>query len=194
MGVLAKLGVLLAYLASISLPSGFATAGAVIVVWGELQGEEVDGRAIFSRIRRVFLRLMVLSLCIGIVCAIGGALFFVPGVLGFSFMSFAIPVLVIEEAKVSTALRRGLDLASTRFGTLLGLYALVLLVVIIAAIGIAVLASTVDLPWWIGITAFWGSFVALAPVVVAGTTGAVVCLYRDLREQRGELAARKPVA
>jgi hypothetical protein len=62
----AKLGVFLAYLACISFPNGFATAGATVVIWADLQGEEVDLQSVFSRIGQVFLRLTGLSLCIGI--------------------------------------------------------------------------------------------------------------------------------
>ena len=114
-----------------------------------------------------------------------------PGVLGFAFMSFAIPVLVIEDAKVLTALRRGIDLASKRFGALLGLYAVVLLVIVMAVIGIV---SVAPIEGWMGIIVFWALIVVIFPILMMVTTAVVVHLYRDLREQRGELAARNPAA
>jgi len=123
-------------------------------------------------------------------CSIGGVFPYLPGLLVFAFMSFAIPVLVVEDTKVLTALRRGIDLASMRFGTLLGLYAVVLLVIVAAAIGVVFVAPIADLTGWTGIIAFWALIVALFPILVTVTTAAVVHLYRDLREQRGELAAR----
>ena len=194
MGVPAKLGLLLAYLACISFPNGFATAGATVVIWADLQGEEVDLQSVFLRIGQVFLRLTGLSLCIGIMCSIGGAFLYLPGVLVFAFMSFTIPVLVIEDAKVLTALRRGINLASMRFGTLLGLYAVVLLVLVATAIGVVFVAPIADLKGWTGIIAFWALIVAILPILMMVTTAVVVHLYRDLREQRGELAARNPAA
>lgn len=194
MGVPAKLGVLLAYLACISLPNGFATAGATIVVWADLQGEEVDLQSVFSRIGQLFLRLIGLSLCIGIMCSIGGVFLYLPGILVFAFMSFAIPVLVIEDAKVSTALRRDIDLASKRFGALLGLYAVVMVVIIAAAIGVVFVAPIADLKGWTGTVAFWALIVAIFPALIMVTTAVVVHLYRDLREQRGEPVARNPAA
>jgi len=194
MGVPAKLGVLLAYLACISFPNGFATAGATAAIWADLQGEEVGLRSVFSRIGQVFLRLTGLSLCIGIMCSIGGAIFYLPGVLLFAFMSFAIPVLVIDDTEVLTALRRGINLASMRIGALLGLYAVVLLVIIAAAIGVVFVAPIADLKGWTGTIAFWALIVAIFPALMMVTTAVVVHLYRDLREQGGELAAGKPAA
>lgn len=188
-GVFAKLGVLLGYLVSISLPQGLATAGATAVVWADLQGEGVDLRSVFSRISQVFWRLVVLSLCIGSMSFLFAIL---PGVLLFAFVSLAVPVLVVEDAKVSTALRRGISLASTRLGALLGLYAVVLLVIVVAAVGRVYVASTVNYPWWVGMTIFWVTFVALAPILMMGTTAVVVHIYRDVCDERGELAATEP--
>jgi hypothetical protein len=71
MRVLAKLGVLLSTLACTCVPTGFATAGATIVVWADLQGETVDVHSILSRIGHVFLRLTGLCLCIGFTSLIG---------------------------------------------------------------------------------------------------------------------------
>ena len=150
--------------------------------------EKCDERR--GRVRASFLRLTGLSLCIGIMCSIGGVFPYLPGLLVFAFMSFAIPVLVVEDTKVLTALRRGIDLASMRFGTLLGLYAVVLLVIVAAAIGVVFVAPIADLTGWTGIIAFWALIVAIFPILMMVTTAVVVHLYRDLREQRGELAAR----
>jgi hypothetical protein len=196
MGVPAKLGVILAYLACISFPNGFATAGATVVIWADLQWEEVDFRSVVSRIGQVFLRLTGLSLCIGIMCSIGGAFLYLPGVLVFAFLSFAIPVLVIEDTRVLTALRRGIDLASMRVGTLLGLYAVVLLVVIVA-VAIWIVFATAELREWASMIRFWPLWpliVAFFTILTMATIAVVVLLYRDLREQRGELAARNPAA
>ena len=79
----------------------------------------------FFKNRSGSVRLVVMSLCIGTICTISGLFFFVPGILAFAFLSFAIPVLVIDGAEVSTALGRGARLASTRLGALLSLYAVV---------------------------------------------------------------------
>jgi hypothetical protein len=194
MGVLAKLRVLLVYLVSISLPHGLATAGATMVVWADLRSERIDLWSVLSRIGQVLLRLVVLSLCIGSMCVIAGMFFLVPGILAFAFMSFAIPVLVIEDTKVSVALRRGITLASMRLGALLSLYAVVLFLVGVAIVGTIYLASTEDWPWWVGISAFWVSFVLLASILMMGTTAAVVHLYRDVCEEQRELAAGKSQA
>jgi hypothetical protein len=175
-------------------PVTLATAGATVVIWTDLQSEEVDLRSVFSRIGQVFLRLTYLSLCIGIMCSIGGAFLYLPGVLVFAFMSFAIPVLVIEDTKVLTALRRGINLASMRLGALLGLYAVVLLVIVAVAIGVVFVAPITDLKGWTGTIAFWALIVAIFPALMMVTTAVVVHLYRDLREQRGEFAARNPAA
>jgi hypothetical protein len=188
MGATAKVGVLFAYLASISLPNGFATAGVAVVVWADLHGEAASLASVFGVIGRVFLRLTILSLCIGILCTIGGAFLYLPGVLAAAFLSFAIPVLVIEDAKVSTALRRGVKLASQRIGALLGLYAIVLFVIVAALVGMFSVGPIADLPSGVGIIVFWSLFVSLVPIGVMGISAAVVRLYRDLREQ-GELAA-----
>ena len=190
MGVLARLGVVFAYLATISLPNGFAMAGASVVVWADLQGEAVRVRFVFSQIVHVLLRLVVLSFCIGGICLIGGMFFLVPGVLGFALLSFAIPVLVIEDTTVSTALRRGFKLSSACPEVLFGLYALVLFIVIVAVVLLFVVVGSVppsaDFPWWIGVSVFWVALVPLASILVIGTTAVVVELYRGLREQGGE--------
>jgi hypothetical protein len=75
MGVFAKIGNLVAFLVSISIPFGLATAGITMIVWADLQGEEVDLWSVFSRIRQVLFRLVVLSLCIVAMCAIAGMFF-----------------------------------------------------------------------------------------------------------------------
>jgi hypothetical protein len=191
MGVLPRVGVLLSYLACISLPFSFATAGVTVVSWADLQGEAVDLRSVFSRIGRVLLRLVILSLSIGVMSIIGGMFFLVPGIVVFIFMSFAVPVLVIEDATVSTALRRGTGLASTQLGALLGLYATVLCVTVIVGGGIGYLASTVDYPWWLGITTFWALFVPLASILIMVATAVIVCLYSDVREKGEEMPARR---
>jgi hypothetical protein len=195
LGVPAKLGVLLAYIACVSFPNGFAAAGATIVAWADLEGKEIGLHWVFSRIHQVFLRLTGLSLCIGVLCSIGGAFFYLPGILGFAFMSFAIPVLIIEDATVSTALRKGINLASKRFGALLGLFGLVLLMAVVAVVGIVFVFSNLNSPTgWSGLIAFWGLFLSIVPVVMMGTTAVVVRLYYDLHEQLGELAATTPAA
>jgi len=193
LGAPAKVGVMLAYLATISLPQGFATAGAVMVVWGDLRGEPVDAGSVARRFREIYLRLIVLSFIIGTICVFGGMFFLAPGLLGFAFLSFAIPLLVIENASVGRALRKGLDLASKVTGTLLGLYAIVL-VVVLAVVVIAFVVgdsmfSTLTVPWWLTPIAFWGMVGLTASSLIMGTTAVVVTLYWDLCQPAGETAA-----
>jgi hypothetical protein len=196
LSVLAKVGVLLAYVACISLPHGLATAGAVVVVWSDLQGEAVVLQSVFSRIRKVLPRLLVLSLCVGVMCSLFGMFFFVPGILGFAFLSFAIPVLMIEDTRVSTSLRKGIDLASSRTGAVLGLYAIVLVIIVaglaILFVGAALVPSNVDFPWWVIPIAFWLVFVFMASALIMGTTTVIVHLYEDLCARTGPIAAIQP--
>jgi hypothetical protein len=189
-------GVILAYMASISLPHSFATVGATAVVWADFRGETVDLRSVGASIGRVCLRLIVLSFIIGAIWVFGGIFLLLPGILGFAFMSFVIPVLVIENASVGTALRRGLDLASKRVGALLGLYAIALVVVsAVGVIGLIVadsLASVVTVPWWATVLEFWIVVGVTASTLIMGITAVVVQFYRDLSEPTGVLIATEP--
>jgi hypothetical protein len=199
LGWLTKLGLVLYYLASISLPPGFAAAGVTSVVWAEAPSVGEKSPTFVPGIRPVFLRLVAVSLCIGAACAMTSMFFLVPGILAFAILSFVIPVLVIENTTIGNAVRRGFDLAWARVGALVGLYAVVTVIAIgitiVAAIpilGITLIPSTMDVPWWVLPITFLSSFTVLASILMMASTTVVVHLYRDVREARGEFALSAP--
>jgi hypothetical protein len=180
-----RIAMLAAFFATISVPAGLATGGASFVVWADLTGNEVALKSLFSRIGQFLVRVLFLSLFIGLLNAIGTILLILPGIVVLPLASFVIPSLVIEDSKALSALRRGVKLAGKEFGALVLLYGLGAIVLLLAGFGfVTVISSAGDHSWWVSPLTFWVSYVVFASLVMMAKTVVVVLLYRDAREKQ----------
>jgi len=191
LGPLDKFGIDAAFLISVVVPRDLATAGVAMKVWAKLHGEPMDWPLFLSRFGRVLPRLLVLSLALGLVCSLAGFLFILPGIVLAVFTSFAIPVLVIQDTTISSALRTGFTLAKTQFGRLLLLWVITVLLGcagLLGMIGAMALAPawSDSLPRWMTGAAFWVGISIVASLCILIRATVTTHLYQDAVARRGE--------
>jgi hypothetical protein len=193
LGVLGKIGVYAAFVSSVFLPRDLATAGVTMVVWADLQGDQVSLRQLVSRMGGIFPRLLILSLAIGVACLIAGIFLAVPGIVLSALTALVIPVLATADTKVRTALKTGLKLSFREFWPLFMLslaFAMVSFLMLLAFGAVLVnLGSNSDLPWWAGPTSAWAMLVGLFPFAMVGSAAVTTLLYKDgIQKQSGPAA------
>lgn len=196
LGALGKLGADAAIISSIFVPRDLATAGVTMVVWADLQGEQVSPRQFVSRMGGMLPRLLILSLAIGIACLVAGVFLAVPGILFAALTALVIPVLATANTKAWVALRTGMKLSFREFWALLALSIVVAIVslLLLFACGavLASLGSNSDLPWWAGLTTAWAMLVGLFPLAMMGSSAVTTLLYRDGVQKQSGSAAMEP--
>jgi hypothetical protein len=185
----AKLGVLLAYIACVSVPWSLASGGVSVLVYEDCRAREVSARSALDRLRRRLPSLLALSFVVGGPGLFGWFVMVVPGFAVFMFAAFSVPAMMNEEVGVLRALQRSSSLVGDRIGTVAALVA--------ASAGVALVTwvpfDFLVLPLVAGRIAnaamTWVFIALLAPalIVVYGTF--VTVLYCDIRRQRGELPA-----
>jgi len=178
-----RLLLLLAFVAGQCLPADLSTAGVSYLVWAALHGEEVRLGLIWPRLAGILVRLVILSLSIAIL-GFAGSLFILPGIAIFLFTSFVVPVVAIENAGISTALRVGVRYAKSQFVPLFLLLILIGIAAIVFAVGVVfVVTSLADYPWWVGVSGLWAYFTVLASLLMMTRSTIVTVLYKDSREK-----------
>lgn len=192
MSPLAKLGVVIAWVLSISLPGGLAVATVTAYVWDASQEATASLGKAFRRLGQVLTRLLTLALLVGFCSQMGLFFFALPGVAIYALFSFSIPVLVIEDASAGDAIRRGMKLGAKRVGALLGIFFGAAVFALPAIFITIALSATGDFSWAEQMCVMWGSFILTFSLVMMTTATLVTELYRVVREQEtqaGTLAA-----
>jgi uncharacterized membrane protein len=187
MSFLRKLGVMLSFVAGAAVPYGLAMAGTSIVAYEDYRGGEDSLGSALKRVVGRVLSLVVLSFLVGCGTLLGSFLFVLPGMLVPMFTVFAIPVMLVEDAGVGTALRRSLRLAWDRIGTILVFQLILGMVWMVVSIIFASLLGALGLEGMAAAVTMW-AFLGLSMAVVVCVYGTVVAiLYHDIRVSRGEL-------
>jgi hypothetical protein len=165
-----------------------------VIIWAILQaailraaalatiGDPVDIEASYRWGFRRFGSVLLVAILVGLVVAVGLILFIIPGIAFLTFLSVAIPALVIENRRGTEAMGRSWNLVSGHFWHVLG-------VIVVAAIITGVVSSL--------ISALGGSnwflrwiFQAIAQIVTTPFSALVgVLLYLDLRARKEALTA-----
>lgn len=145
-------------------------------------GDPVDIEASYRWGLRRFGSVLLISLLVGLVVAVGFILLIIPGIVFGVFLSVAIPALVVENRRGTEALKRSWNLVSGYFW-----HALAVLVVaaIIAAVVGLILGLIGGSNWFVS----W-IFSAIAQIITAPFTALVgIVLYLDLRARKEALSA-----
>lgn len=188
-----KLGVMIVWVLLISLPSALSTATISAYIWDDSTGLSASLGKAFARLSQIAGRLLALALLVGFCSQLGLFFFAMPGVLVYAVFSFSIPVLVVENASVGTAIRRGMKLGSKRVGTVLGIFLGAAVFFFMAIAFTIALLGARDFSWAERLNILWVSIIVTFSIVMMTTGTMVTQLYRVIREeetQAGTLAAR----
>ena len=191
MSFLAKLGVFVGFAALAKLPLGFAIGGISLLVNQDCCERKGSLGGTLRELMRRSLPLVILCMVIGC-AAIFGAVFVLPGIAVALLTVFAVPVMLLEETGIMTALHRSIKLAWEHIGTVIVMVSafaasLIVMWVIFAALTISVL----QLEDMSATVAMW-MFLGLGmPILVCVYGTALTILYRDARVGRG---AGRPVS
>lgn len=189
MSFLAKFRVLIGFVAGASIPYGLAFAGVSLLVYDDYRGQESSLGTVLKRVMGRLLPVAALSFLVGCGSLFGAFFFLIPGLIVAMLTPFAVPVLLLEETGIVTALRRSMHLAGSRIGTVLGLM-LTLAIVWNLVVGIYF--------WWIrtlsleGMAfaeAIWALLAVPLPMVMCVYCTTLTILYYDIRVSLGELQA-----
>jgi hypothetical protein len=154
-------------------------------------GDPVDVEASYRYGFRRLGSVILLSLLVGLIVAVGFILLFVPGVIFLVFLSASIPVLIVENRRGTEAMSRSWDLVRGHFW-----HALVVILVAALIVGVVsgIIGAIGGTNWFVR----W-IFTAIAQILTAPFASLVsVLLYLDLRARsetltaealRGELAS-----
>ena len=120
MSALVKCGVIIAFVASASLPRGLAMAGVSLVAYQEYVGSKGSTWTVLKQIRIHVLSLLTLSFLLGFLTLLGSG-FIVGGVLVEAWTIFAVHLLLLQDCGIAAAVRGSVQLAGQRIGTILTL-------------------------------------------------------------------------
>jgi hypothetical protein len=183
---LAKLRVILTFVASASIPYGLAFAGISLLVYDDYRGERSSLGSVLKRVMRRLPAVVGVSFLVG--CGgVFGSILLVPGIFFTMLTVFTVPVLLLEEAGVGTALRRSMRMAWGRAGTVLGLmlsFGAVLYLVVIVYFGLmqALNFDEIGMMW-----AFRALLGMVVPMMMCAYCTMLAILYCDIRVSHGEL-------
>jgi hypothetical protein len=160
------------------LIAGIATAYAGAQALGR------DGRgAVTERLRGRWTELLGVAAIVGVLVCAGLMLLVVPGVIAYLVWVFATPVVVMERASISPALRRSTVLTRGHRGRILGIVALSMIIGSVTSVIVSSLIGTL-----VGSTStvtllIVSQFVAVlvGGLTSAWTGGVVALLYIDVR-------------
>jgi hypothetical protein len=100
------------------------TGMIVVVVTEDVVGRTASFDLVWSKVRSRIWRLLLLSLLVGLLAALGLALFLAPGIWLWGIWAVAVPALIIENRGITGALRRSQDLVRGTFWRVWGIRAL----------------------------------------------------------------------
>ena len=187
MTVLAKLGVILSFVAFASFPWGVASGGVSVMVCEDSLGREVSLGNVMARLMRRLPSLFVLSFVVGGAVLFGSAFLVVPGFIIFVVSVFAVDLMLNEDAGVVQALTRSYSLSVTWIGIVIALALALAVAAGVLQVVILVIFATLDLEGTEMVAMIW-SFIALVPPALIAVFGTLMSLlYCDVRSQRGEM-------
>lgn len=189
MSILAKFGVIIGFVACASMPHGLAMGSVSSLAYEDYCGRESSLGSALKRVMGRLLSLVALSFLVGCGAVFGTFLFLLPGLMITMLTVFAIPVMLLEEAGVATALRRSMCLAWDRIGTVLGLLLSFALVFMVVEGIFSLLIGTLNLEGTAAAGTMWAFLVLGLATLVCVYGTAVTVLYYDIRVSRGELQA-----
>lgn len=190
MSFLRKLGVIILFVASASVPYGLAMGGTSLLAYEDYRGGGDSLGGVLKRVMRRTPSLVVLSFLVGCGTFLGSLFFVLPGMLVPMFTAFAIPVILLEDAGVETALRRSMRLAWSRIGTVLVLQLILGMAGMVVSFFFSLLIGATNLEGMAAAVTMW-AFLGLSMAVLVCVYGTVVAiLYHDIGVSRGELQPR----
>ena len=172
-----SIGALIAIIISAILQAAILRAAAQATI-GDPVDVEASYRYGFKRLGSVIL----LSLLVGLIVAVGFILLIVPGIIFLVFLSASIPVLIVEN-------RRGTEAMSRSWNLVKGHFWHALVVILVAALIVGVVSGIIGAiggdNWFVR----W-IFTSIAQIVTAPFAALVsVILYLDLRARSETLTA-----
>lgn len=175
--LVASIGALIAIIISAILQAAILRAAAQATI-GDPVDVEASYRYGFKRLGSVIL----LSLLVGLIVAVGFILLIVPGIIFLVFLSASIPVLIVEN-------RRGTEAMSRSWNLVKGHFWHALVVILVAALIVGVVSGIIGAiggdNWFVR----W-IFTSIAQIVTAPFAALVsVLLYLDLRARSETLTA-----
>jgi hypothetical protein len=175
--LVASIGALIAIIISAILQAAILRAAAQATI-GDPVDVEASYRYGFKRLGSVIL----LSLLVGLIVAVGFILLIVPGIIFLVFLSASIPVLIVEN-------RRGTEAMSRSWNLVKGHFWHALVVILVAALIVGVVSGIIGAiggdNWFVR----W-IFTSIAQIVTAPFAALVsVLLYLDLRARSETLSA-----
>ncbi len=172
-----SIGALIAIIISAILQAAILRAAAQATI-GDPVDVEASYRYGFKRLGSVIL----LSLLVGLIVAVGFILLIIPGIIFLVFLSASIPVLIVEN-------RRGTEAMSRSWNLVKGHFWHALVVILVAALIVGVVSGIIGAigghNWFVR----W-IFTSIAQIVTAPFAALVsVLLYLDLRARSETLTA-----
>ena len=171
------IGGLIAILIAAALQAATARAAALAVI-----GDPVDVQTSYRYGFRRLGSVILISLLVGVIVAVGFLLLIVPGIIFLVFLSVSIPALIVENRRGTDALGRSWNLVQGEFWHALGV---VFVAAILVGIVSGIIGSIGGNEWvirWI--------FTAIAQIVTAPYAALVsILLYLDLRARKEALSA-----
>ena len=173
----ALIGLLIVVVTTSALQAAITRAAAQTTV-----GEPVDVAASYSFGLKRFGAVLGTSLLVGLVVVLGLILLIVPGVIFYTMLAVAIPVVVIEGKGATAAMSRSWALAKNNFWHVLG-------TIVVAGLIAGIISSIIGVfgghNWFLG----W-IFGSIGTIITAPFTAMVsVLLYLDLRTRAEGLTA-----
>ena len=191
MSIAAKCGVIIAYIATASIPRGLSTAGVTLLAYRDYLELEESVWATLKPIRVRLFSVVILSFLIG--CAtVLGLPFILPAMLVEMLTIFAVPVLLLERCGIAAALRRSVQLAWQRMGTILTLLLSLMIVVIVGEVFLIAFLRATDFGESSLFVTFWGVLAIAAPLLVSVYGTFVTVLYYDILVSHSEVLSPTP--
>jgi hypothetical protein len=188
-----------------SIFAAVLTGMIVVVVTEDVVGRAADLTLVWSKVRSRIWRLILLSLLVGLLAALGLLLCLAPGIWLWGIWAVAVPALIIENHGIGAALRRSQNLVRGMFWRVWGIRALgysitlVLGGIVSAVVAIIAAAATGDQP--AGFTGTSGGSLSWAYLAISAVGTALTVtftapfqasldslLYVDLRMRKEGLA------
>jgi hypothetical protein len=124
-----------------SIFAAVLTGMVVVVVTEDVVGRSASLELVWSKVRSRIWRLIVLSLVVSVLSALGLALCVAPGIVLWTFWAVSVPALIIENRSIPGALGRSRSLVGGNFWRVWGIRALGFAITMVAS---AVFTALVD--------------------------------------------------
>jgi hypothetical protein len=171
------IGALIAVIIAAVLQAATVRAAAQATI-----GEQVDVKASYRYGFRRLWSVVLVSLLVGLIVAVGFVLLIIPGIIFLVFLSVSIPVLVVEGRRGTDAMGRSWNLVKGHFWHVLG-------VILVAAVIVGIVSGLIGSIGGNAWVARW-IFTAIAQIVTAPFAALVsVLLYLDLRARSEALSS-----